>query len=244
MTERDLRPAFYAAPRGGWRDWWTILHPPYTAWHLSYVALGAALAPTVDGGRLVATLVAFFFAVGIGAHALDEVNGHPLGTTIDDRALWVVGGGGVVVAVVMGAVGVSRIGGGLIVFMVIGPVLLLTYNLEWFGGRLHTDLVFALAWGAFPVVTSFYAQAERLDLVAVVGAIAATLLSVAQRSLSTPARQLRRRTMSVEGTITRRDGSRHPLDLATILHPLERALHVLSWSLVALAAAMTAARFR
>ena len=36
------RPAFYALAPGGWRDWWTLLHPPYTLWHLSYVALGAA----------------------------------------------------------------------------------------------------------------------------------------------------------------------------------------------------------
>ena len=43
----EERPAFYALAPGGWRDWWTLLHPPYTMWHLSYVALGAA---TVGGG--------------------------------------------------------------------------------------------------------------------------------------------------------------------------------------------------
>ena len=51
MTERG--PAFYAATgRAG--EWWTLLHPPYTAWHLSYVAIGAAIAPTFDAQRLVA----------------------------------------------------------------------------------------------------------------------------------------------------------------------------------------------
>jgi hypothetical protein len=70
------RPAFYALAPGGWRDYVTLLHPPYTLWHLSYVAIGAALAPHVEVERLVATLVAFFLAVGIGAHALDELNGH------------------------------------------------------------------------------------------------------------------------------------------------------------------------
>ncbi len=38
------RPAFYALTPGGWRDYWSLLHPPYTLWHLSYVAIGAALA--------------------------------------------------------------------------------------------------------------------------------------------------------------------------------------------------------
>ena len=59
-----------------------LLHPPYTLWHLSYVAIGATLAPRFDGGRLVATLLAFFLAVGVCAHALDELHGRPLRTTI------------------------------------------------------------------------------------------------------------------------------------------------------------------
>jgi len=59
VAERPTRPAFYAARSGGWRDWWTLLHPPYTAWHLSYVVIGASLAPRVDTGRLVATLLAY-----------------------------------------------------------------------------------------------------------------------------------------------------------------------------------------
>ena len=77
MPEPERRPAFYAAGAGGWRDWWTILHPPYTAWHLSYVVIGASLAPHVDAGRLLATLLAFFLAVGIAAHLLDELHGRP-----------------------------------------------------------------------------------------------------------------------------------------------------------------------
>ncbi|MBV8302654.1 MAG: hypothetical protein JOZ04_00485, partial [Acidimicrobiia bacterium] len=104
MPDRH-RPAFYAAARGGWRDWWTILHPPYTAWHLSYVALGAALAPHLDGIRLLATLLAFFFAVGVSAHALDELSGRPLQTRISDRALKVAAALGLAAAVGLGIAG-------------------------------------------------------------------------------------------------------------------------------------------
>ena len=71
------RPAFYALAPGGWRDYATLLHPPYTAWHLSYVAIGAALAADFRLSRLLPTLAAFFLAVGIGAHALDELHGRP-----------------------------------------------------------------------------------------------------------------------------------------------------------------------
>ena len=80
-------PAFYALDQGGWRDYVTLLHLPYTAWHLSYVAIGAALSPEFAGRRLLAALASFFLALGIGAHALDELNGRPLRTRIPDRVL-------------------------------------------------------------------------------------------------------------------------------------------------------------
>src|SRR5207248_6073756 len=81
------RPAFYALERGGWRDYVTLLHPPYTLWHLSYVAIGAGLAPKIDGTRLGATFAAFALALGVGAHALDELRGRPLRTEIPAAAL-------------------------------------------------------------------------------------------------------------------------------------------------------------
>ena len=81
------RPAFYALRPGGWRDLVTLLHPPYTAWNLANVAIGAALAPHLYPGRLAAALVAFFLAVGICAHVLDELHGRPLGTHLSSRTL-------------------------------------------------------------------------------------------------------------------------------------------------------------
>jgi len=96
------RPAFYAMRTGGWRDLVTILHPPYTAWHLSYVALGAVAAPALYAGRLGAALVAFFLAVGVSAHAFDELAGRPLRTALTDRALILLAAAGLVGAVAIG----------------------------------------------------------------------------------------------------------------------------------------------
>ena len=242
VADREGRAAFYAARPGGWRDWWTLLHPPYTAWHLGYVAIGAALASSFDGVVLGATVLAFFAAMGIGAHALDELHGHPLHTRIPDRALVVAGTAGVLAAVLLGIAGLHRVGPALIPFIVIGPVLVAGYNLELFHGRLHTDLGFALAWGAFPVLTGYVAQAGRLGVAAVVGAAGAATLAYAQRALSTPARLLRRRAQRVDGTLTLDDGTLQPLDAATLLRPLEVALRALAWSVVLVAAAMVAAR--
>ena len=177
------------------------------------------------------------------AHALDELHGHPLQTGLSDTALWVAAGVGLIGSIGLGALALSRVGAGLLVFIVVGAVLLVAYNLEWFGGRMHTDFVFAAAWGSFPVVTSYYAQAERLDGVAVIAAIAAFFLSWAQRSLSSQARELRRRVVQVDGTMTRVDGSVVELDIASLLRPLEVALHTFAWGLVSLATAMVVFRF-
>jgi hypothetical protein len=167
--------AFYGRRGSRWADWWTLLHPPYTLWHVSYAVLGAGLAPHVDWTALVATALAFFLAVGLAAHALDELNGRPLHTAIADRMLWVVAVGALAGAVTLGALGVSRRGPALIPFIVVGVGLVLGYNLELFGGRLHTDLGFAAAWGGFPVVVGFVAQAAPLTGVTVAGLAAAAI---------------------------------------------------------------------
>jgi hypothetical protein len=219
-----------------------MLHPPYTAWHLAYVVLGACVAPHVDGTRLAATVLAFFFAVGVSAHALDELHGRPLRTAIPTPWLVGIGVGGLLIACGLGFVGVATVGPGLFVFIAIGPLLALGYNLELFDGWIHTDLGFAAAWGAFPVLVGYYVQAERVDVTAALGATAALSFSLAQRWLSTPARTLRRRAVHVDGSIEMNDGSSHALDHAALLAPLERALGAMSWAMVALALALLAAR--
>ncbi len=243
---RPLPPAFYARPRFASRpaagDWWTILHPPYTLWHLSYVVIGACLVGPVNTGHVALTVLAFFLAVGVGAHALDELHGRPLGTAIPSRTLVIAAVIGIGGAAAIGAIGVTRVGAPLIAFIVIGVVLALGYNLELFGGRLHTDTVFAAGWGAFPVLTAYYAQHERLDIAAVAAGVFCFLLSRAQRELSTPARALRRTTKDVTGTIVRSDGSIDEIDQAALLAPLEGALRALSWAAVSLAATLALAR--
>jgi hypothetical protein len=238
------RPAYYAASPGGWRDWWTLLHPPYTAWHLSYVVVGAALAPHVSLTALLATLIAFFLAVGLAAHALDELNGRPLHTRIPAPALVTVTAVGLAGAVALGAAGVARAGWALLPFMIVGPVLVIAYNAELFGGIIHTDLGFAAAWGAFPVLTAYAAQTGRLALAPVLAAAAALALSAAQRRLSTPARTLRRRSVRVEGRITLADGQVTAVDQQALLAPLEGALRAMSWGLVLFAASLAIARLR
>jgi hypothetical protein len=243
MPDIQLAPAYYAAKTGGWRrDVIALLHPPYSAWHLSYVLIGAGLARHVDPARLLATLVAFFFAVGISAHALDELRGRPLRTEIPSSVLWTAAIAGLVGAVTLGVAGMTVVGIGLLPFIAAGVLFVFAYNLELLGGRLHGDFWFALSWGAFPVLTAYFAQTAALSIGAVVAAGAAYALSYGQRALSTPARTLRRKTRSVSGTLTLQDGTQTELDEPVLLRPLELALGAFSWGVVLLGLGLVAVK--
>ena len=242
MRAELTRPAFYALRGGGWRDYVTLLHVPYTAWHLAYVTIGAALAPEFSVSRLWPMLVAFGLAVGIGAHALDELNGRPLRTQIPDRVLVALAVVSIAGAVAIGAVAVVIISPWLAVFVASGAFIVVAYNLESFGGRFHGDAWFALAWGAFPLLTAYFASAETIDGVAAAAAVFAFASSLAQRTLSTQVRDVRRRVVSVRGTVERRDGSAHNLDAGDLMNVEESALRALTVATIALAAALVIMR--
>jgi hypothetical protein len=236
------RPAFYALRRGGWRDLVTLLHPPYTLWHLSYVALGAAAAPVVHTDRLLAALAAFFLAVGIAAHALDEFHDRPLGTGVSDRALVWLAVVGLAGGVGIGIAGTVTISATLLPFVVVGGFLVVAYNLELFGGRFHGDAWFALAWGAFPALTGYWVNALSLDAAGVLVTAGCCALSVAQRRLSAPVRELRRRTEGVEGRRRLTDGTSAEITATTLAAPLDGALRALSLAVPLLAAGALAVR--
>jgi hypothetical protein len=240
MTASGERSAFYSVGRGtgGLGDWVTLLHPPYTLWHLSYVAIGAAVMPDLVLWRLAGTLLAFFLAVGIGAHALDELHGRPLGTGISSGLLTTVAVVSITAAMVLGLV---YGGWKLLPFVIVGGVLVYAYNLELFGGVLHSDVWFAVAWGAFPALVGAYAQHWTLSLAAGVAAVAAFFLSLGQRALSTPARMLRRRVSQVAVQLSFTDGSEAELGRAELLAPIERALRYFVCATSAVAVAMVLA---
>jgi hypothetical protein len=223
-TQEEVRPAWYALGAGGWRDYVTLLHPPYTLWHLSYVAVGAALAPHFHTDRMVWGIASFFLAMGIAAHALDELHGRPLRTRIPSPALVALAVVALAGAVAIGVGAAIAWGYGLLVFIGIGAVLVPVYNLEL---AFHTDVGFALAWGAFPTLTGYFVEAQTIRIEAVAAAAYAFALSLAQRTLSTPVRHARRTEATTSGT-----------------EPLERALRLLTWASVAAAVALVAARLR
>jgi hypothetical protein len=238
VTAARPRPAFYALRPGGWRDYVTLLHPPYTLWHLSYVAVGAALVPRMDWVLLGWTALAFALAMGVGAHALDELRGRPLQTRIPPPILASLAVVSISGAAAIGiAVAVSRTLW-LLVFVAVGAFLVVAYNLELFGGRFHGGLWFPAAWGAFPVLTAYFASAETLDAAVLAAAGYAFATSWAQRRLSTPVRMVRRRVVAVQGTVQLDDGTVRQLDEDALAAVPELALKALAAAAVLIAAAL------
>ena len=236
------RPAFYALAPGGWRDYVTLLHPPYTAWHLSYVVIGAALAPHWRPGILGLALAAFFLGMGIGAHALDELHGRPLQTRIGPATLVALAFISLLAAAAIGIGTALETNLWLLAFVGGGAFIAVAYNLELFGGRFHGTLWFALAWGALPVLATFFAAAGAIRAEAVLAAAFAALVSWVQRVLSTPVRMVRRQVRNVSGRIELTDGTELPVTRDSLSHFPETALRLLSAAMVALAVALVLLR--
>ena len=112
------------------------------------------------------------------------------------------------------------------------------YNLELFGGRFHSDTWFAVAWGSFPLLSGYLAVAERITVEALLAALFAAFLSLAQRHLSTQVRTMRRRVRAVDGTIELLDGSEQPVTAETLTAAPEAALRALTVAVVSLAVAL------
>jgi hypothetical protein len=228
-----VRPAFYALERGGWRDYVTLLHWPYTLWNLSYVCIGAALAPEWLPVRLGAGLIAFFLGLGVAAHAFDELQGRPLRTEIPTRVLWALAVGSLAGAVAIGVVAAVAWTPWLLAFVAFGGFMVVAYNLELFGGRFHGDWWLAVAWGATPVLAAYVAAAENVTWQALFAALFGVLLILAQRRLSTPVRAVRRRLPDVE------DAAR-----AALVRGAEDALQAMMAAVVCLAIALVILRVR
>jgi hypothetical protein len=225
MGSQGPRPAFYALKAGGWRDYVTVLHLPYTAWNLSYVALGAALAPHFRTDRMLWTMAAFGLGLGVSAHVLDELNGRPLATAIPAPVLVGLGLASLAGACAIGVWAAAQWGYGLLGFVAAGAFIVPAYNLEWFGGRFHGGWWLAIAWGGLPVLSAYLAESGTVRLQALLAAAYAAALIVVQRTLSTPVRRARRELGSLVG-----------------VEPLERALRILPVASVLLGAALVTAR--
>ncbi|MFQ5948440.1 MAG: hypothetical protein ACE5KX_06235, partial [Acidimicrobiia bacterium] len=177
---------------------------------------------------------------GIAAHALDEWRGRPLRTRLSDGALLTLGLGGFAAALGVAVAGSFVISPWVFAWAVPGILLAAGYVLEWHH-RLHSNLGFAMTWGAFPVLVGYWAQAETIAGTAVAMGAAVTVLSLAQRALSTPARFVRRSAVDASVTLDV-DGGDETWDRDRLLATWEWPLKLLTATVVLLAISLLAIR--
>lgn len=221
---------------GPLRDLWVLMHWPYTAWHLSYAVIGAALAPRLNWGTLGWTVLAFFLAMGIGAHCLDELHGRPLKTQIPSLALQLLA-----IISILGAIAIGIFVGlreviWLIPCIIFGGFIVFAYSLELFRGFFHYDIWFGIAWGAFPAITAYLAQTGTLSIGVTLLAVFTLLYSMAQRKLSLQARYFRRKVTIVDGYFFEPygpvNGTWYPITQDTIIGPVDLSLKYLNGAVV------------
>lgn len=172
-----------------------LLFLPYTGMVLAFTVIGAMLAETVAWDRVVATVVVYFFGLGIAAHALDALGSKqvkPWGHHFTTTQLWTVAIGSLVIAYAIGIYYIIRYAPLLWVIAVLEGFFVFAYNLEWFGGRFHTDGWFAFSWGVLPVLAGYILQTNQLSVAAVVVAGSMGLLSLVEISASRPYKALKR----------------------------------------------------
>jgi hypothetical protein len=244
MATKNI-PAFYALPgTRAWHDYVNLLHLPYTLWNLSIVVLGTVIAPVVHLDRLLGTILAFFLAVGIAAHALDELNGRPMGTRIPSIVLVSLAIVSLAGAMALGVVAGILETPWMFAFVAFGGFIVVAYNLGLWHDRFHNDFWLAFSWGAFPVLTAYWVNALRFDFAVLFVAVACFLVTLVQRTLSTPVRTIRRKALRVEGFIEQTNGERIILDSKSIIAAPERALFLLAISSVILASGLLVFRLQ
>jgi len=187
-----------------------LLFLPYTGMVLSYTIIGAMLAERIYWDRVGAIVTIYFLALGIGAHALDAVgskNVKPWGTVFSDGPLWAVALSSITIAYTIGIYYMVLYTPLLALIALVEGFFLFAYNLEWFGGRFHTDPWFAVSWGGLPVLAGYILQTNRLSLMALVVAISTGLFSLVEIKTSRPYKALRCRfpTTKTEGDEEQRE---------------------------------------
>jgi hypothetical protein len=171
-----------------------ILFLPYTAMCISFTILGALLAPYMHWDRLIAMVIIYFFALGIGAHFADNLGSRkrPWGKNFGTNTSWRILIFSLAVAYGIGIYYIIFFVPLLSVIAILEGFLLFAYNFEKFKGYFHTDFWFVIAWGAVPVFAGYVMQTNSIAPIPILAAVIAGFISYVEISLSRPYKILRR----------------------------------------------------
>jgi len=162
---------------------------------LSFVIIGAAAAPRAYPDRIVATLAAYFLGLGIGAHALDQLepNGSHYVQSLKRKDLAVLGALGMTGAAAIGAYYAATVTPFLLLFVFAGFFFAIAYALPTLvaGGLFHNNICFAFAWGYLPYLTSYYVNSQSIAPIVLLGGLPLAFAAFAEITLSRSVRKAR-----------------------------------------------------
>jgi hypothetical protein len=204
----DTRANEWYVPRFGPRRFRLLVglsFYPYTLMNASYVLIGSLLAPSVHFERMAGMAVVYLLAVGVSAHSLDAMAPNkPWGDILSRGQLRVLALAGLVPSL---GLGLYYALADALLLLPIGALelfFLLSYNLELFGGRFHTDLWFALSWGFLPVLAGYAVQTDAIGLVALAGGLFGLSTSFVEISASRPYKALKKERTGAESQLASR----------------------------------------
>lgn len=172
-----------------------LLFLPYTGMVLAYTVIGSMMAEQIHWDRVVAILIIYFLALGIGGHALDALGTKgvkPWGKVFSGRQLWALAVVSLVLAYALGLYYIILYTPLLGIIALSEGFFLLAYNLEWFAGRFHTDAWFGFSWGSLPVLAGYILQTNQLSVPVLIVAAGMGTLSLVEIKASRPYKALKR----------------------------------------------------
>jgi hypothetical protein len=207
-----------------------LLFLPYTGMVLGYTVIGSMLAEPVHWDRVLAVVIIYALALGVGAHALDALGSagtRPWGETFSRRQLQALAAASLILAYGIGIYYMVRYTPLLWVIAALEGFFVFAYNLEWLGGRFHTDGWFAFSWGSLPVLAGYILQTNRVSAAALVVAAATGILSLVEIKASRPYKALKRSA-----------GAQPPAAQREMIACLEGVLKSVSLGVIVLAAGL------
>ena len=166
---------------------------PYSLMNASYVLIGSLLAPSVHFDRMGGMALAYLLAVGIAAHSLDAIGpNRPWGNVMSRNQLLLLALAGLIPALSIGLYYALTFAPLLLPLGVAELFFLLSYNLELFRGRFHTDFWFATSWGFLPVLAGYIVQTNSIGLTSIGAGLFGFTTAFIEINASRPYKELKR----------------------------------------------------
>lgn len=173
-----------------------LLFLPYTGMCISFTIIGSMISPTVYWDRVVAIFTIYFFALGISAHAADNLGSKkikPWGNYFSKLELKIMVIVGLSIAYIIGIYYVITSVNLLLFIGIIEAFFLFAYNFELFRGVFHNNFWFALSWGSLPLLAGYIMQTNTIAELPIILALFTFLVSLLEIRYSREYKEIKRK---------------------------------------------------